>query len=336
MEKEQSSLATDNGFSLDLFLGDKEKLAGMWSASEAGTNAAMNEDASETQKIAVEIPVPEEVSEMEPAENDESANEVWETLEAEKEQVATWKGEKKEKKAHGWTYLAVILVGVMGVIAVWWLLSNIFEPEYISEREERVEKKNVSLFELLGASEYTIRYNVNGSAERANDITVQKKDTTVLFENTAVGKMSLYRDGVVYDVDLGTRAVTKRESDATLWAEYLPVLSVNLEQECQESYETLFGVLYRTQDCGALTGFFASDSLKFVRRSDSGVIYVILDYQPHVDIGFDQLPTNYQKNSETRESLGASESTKMQSKAIDGSVPDEVGDIAVGQYLIFD
>ena len=87
MEKEQSSLATDNGFSLDLFLGDKEKLAGMWSASEAGTSAAVNEDASETQKIAVEIPVLEEVSEMEPAENDESANEVWETLEAEKEQV---------------------------------------------------------------------------------------------------------------------------------------------------------------------------------------------------------------------------------------------------------
>ncbi len=264
---------------------------------------------------------------------------------------------ESKKRQHGVAYgaimalFALLVVIGLALTAAWVWFGNAEGTAHMEELTTQMANQNrqnekVTLQEMVAAPAYTIKYTMVND-ETSNIVIQQYKTDSVLTSDKSRGVAYLEKNGQLYEIDTVAGEAKALEGKPAMYLRYLLLTPERLGKLLSEGSQTAHGQLFRTEDYVGFKAFFADDQLKFIIDSGTGTEYAIREYTKSVETGFDVLPgetpapTQGSDSQETGVSEESSDEVKLSSmkvEPIDVKLPDNnvVGEVSVGQYLIFD
>jgi len=264
---------------------------------------------------------------------------------------------ESKKRQHGVAYgaimalFALLVVIGLALTAAWVWFGNAESTAHLEEMTTKALSQNrqnekVTLQEMVAAPAYTIKYTMVND-ETSNIVIQQHKADSVLTSDKSRGVAYLEKNGQLYEIDTVAGEAKALEGKPAMYLRYLLLTPERLGKLLSEGSQTAHGQLFRTEDYVGFKAFFADDQLKFIIDSGTGTEYAIREYTKSVETGFDVLPgetpapTQGSDSQETGVSEESSDEVKLSSmkvEPIDVKLPDNnvVGEVSVGQYLIFD
>jgi len=274
---------------------------------------------------------------------------------------------ESKRRQHGVAYGVLMTLGALlvlvalGLVAAWaWFGTTEVNEHMTQMRTQPITQKatsKVTLQEMLAVPAYTIRYTLVND-ETSNIVELQYRDGSALTSDKSLGRAYLEKAGKLHEIDALAGESKLLTVPTPGYSRYLVLTPAHLGKLQEEGSQTAHGQLFRTEDYVNFKAFFADDQLKFVIDNNSGVEYSIREYKKEVQEDFDTLPGEKKSEETKSESTEAVKTTDEKAdekveKVSDGAVkpatskqvetvavelPDEnvVGEISVGQYLIFD
>ena len=249
--------------------------------------------------------------------------------------------EKRHSASHGAlvALLSLLIIIALALTAAWVWFGGVESEQYASEGHHAPTQTvtRESLQQMVATPAYTLTYYPVGN--QSLTIEIVHSGTSTLVRDVTMGRTYLQKNGQFYDLGPAGQTATKLDQPPAGFDNYLVLTPEILGAKQAEESVSLHGQLYVAESYGDYTAYFQEGDLKIIARQTAQgepSEYAIQTFTKTAAPDFDALPGEASESTAPESTQAASNKIKLETVAIDMPENNVMGELAVGQYIVFD